>query len=92
MGPWQRRIRSGVMRSSKLPWIRTIFRRGCQLATWIVGRRLARIPGVEAVYARHSHPRFDTFAPGHSDLDLTLVLDDRAAKDAAVVRRLHGQS
>src|SRR5580658_6727313 len=86
MGQWQRRIRSGVIRGSRFPWIRAIFRKGCQLGTWIVGRSLASMPGVEAVYARHSHPRYDTFAPGHSDLDLTVVLDDSAAKDAAVVR------
>jgi len=52
----------------------------------VVGRQLASIPGVEAVYARHSHPRSVTFAPGQSDLDLTLVLDDGAAQDAALVR------
>jgi len=52
----------------------------------MVGRQLAGMPGVEAVYARHSHPRSVTFAPGQSDLDLTLVLDDRAAQIAALVR------
>jgi hypothetical protein len=44
------------------------------------------MPGVEAVYARHSHPRFVTFAPGQSDLDLTLVLDDATAQNPAMVR------
>src|ERR1017187_3165456 len=86
MGEWRRWIRSGIIRSSRLPWIRTLYRKACQLGTWVVGRQLASIPGVEAVYARHSHPRSVTFAPGQSDLDLTLVLDDGAAQDAALVR------
>src|SRR5271155_260029 len=86
MGGWRRWIRSGIVRSSRLPWIRTLYRKGCQLATWLVGRQLASLPGVEAVHTRHSHPRSVTFAPGESDLDLTLVLDDGAAQDAALVR------
>ncbi len=86
MGKWRRWIRAGIIRSSRLPWIRTLYRKACQLGTWMVGRRLASQPGVEAVYARHSHPRSVTFAPGQSDLDLTLVLDDGAAQDAALVR------
>jgi len=52
----------------------------------VVGRQLASLEGVEAVYVRHSHPRYVTFAPGESDLDLTLVLDDGAAQDPALVR------
>ena len=86
MGEWRLWIRSGIIRSSRLPWIRTLYRKACQLGTWVVGRQLASIPGVEAVYARHSHPRSVTFAPGQSDLDLTLVLEDGAAQDAALVR------
>jgi hypothetical protein len=85
MRDW-RRIRSAIIRSSRLPWIAAFFRKVSQLVTWRVGRKLASIPGVTAVYARHSHPRFTTFAPGQSDLDLTLVLDDGAAQDASVVR------
>jgi hypothetical protein len=91
MGKWRERIRSGIIRSSRVSWISTLFRKACLIITSIVGRRLARIPGVEAVYARHSHPRFVTFAPGQSDLDLTLVLDDDAALDAAVVRKCADQ-
>jgi hypothetical protein len=86
MVKWQRRIRSGIIRSSRLPWIRTFFRKACQLAMWVVGRRLASLSGVEAVYTRHSHPRSVTFAPGESDLDLTVVLDDGAAQSEALVR------
>ena len=86
MGKWRRRIRSGIIRSSRIPWIRTLYRKACQLATWMVGRQLASLPGVVAVFVRHSHPRSVTFAPGQSDLDLTLVLDDSAAQDAALMR------
>jgi hypothetical protein len=85
MDQWRRRIRSGIIRSSRVRWLGTVYRKACALATWVVGRQLANLPGVEAVYTRHSHPRFATFAPGQSDLDLTLVLDDGAAQDAAVV-------
>ena len=85
MEKWRRRIRSGIVRSSRIPWLRFAYRKACQLATWEVGRRLANLPGVEAVYTRHSHPSFVTFAPGQSDLDLTLVLDDAAAQGATAV-------
>jgi hypothetical protein len=91
MGKWRRgelrrRFRSGIIYSSRIPWIRTLYRKACQVATWVVGRQLASLPGVEAVYVRHSHPRSVTFAPGQSDLDLTMVLDDNAAQDVALVR------
>src|SRR6266481_4171722 len=86
MRGWRRWIRSGIISSSRVPWLRTLYRKACQLGTWIVGRQLARLPGVEAVYVRHSHPRSVTFAPGQSDLDLTVVLDDGAAQDSALVR------
>jgi hypothetical protein len=45
-----------------------------------VGRLLMKLPGVEAVYVRHTHPRSPSFVPGHSDLDLTVVLSDQAAE------------
>ena len=91
MGRWrrgelQRRFRSGIIYSSRIPWIRTFYRKACQLGTWVVGRQLASLQGVEAVYVRHSHPRSVTFAPGQSDLDLTVVLDDEAAQNASLVR------
>lgn len=86
MGEWQVWLRAQVIRGSQLPWMRIVLRKACQFTTWIVGRWLARLPGVVAVYARHSHPRFVTFAPGQSDLDLTVVLDDAAVQDPAVLR------
>jgi hypothetical protein len=86
MDKWRRRLRIGIIRSSRVPWIRTLYRKACQIGTWMVGRRLASLPGVEAVYVCHSHPRSVTFAPGQSDLDLTIVLKDGAAQDPALVR------
>jgi len=50
----------------------------CRAGTWNVCRRLVKIPGVEAVYARHTHPQSASFVPGYSDLDLSVVLSDRA--------------
>ena len=86
MDTWRRRLRVAIIHGSRLPLIPAVLRKASQLATWEVGRELARLPGVEAVYTRHSHPRSATFAPGQSDLDLTLVLDDTAAQDATAVR------
>ena len=96
MGKWRRgelrrRFRSGIISSSRIPWIRTLYRKACQLATWMVGRQLASLPRVDAVYARHSHPRSVTFAPGQSDLDLTVVLNDDGAQNAALVRACTGR-
>lgn len=79
------RVRTSVVRISQAAWPRTILRQLCLLGTWIVGRRLASIPGVESVYVRHSHPGSVTFAPGQSDLDLTLVLNDADGRDPSVV-------
>ncbi|MBI2903003.1 MAG: hypothetical protein HYY12_05380 [Candidatus Methylomirabilis oxyfera] len=58
----------------------TLYRKACHLGTWAVGRKLARMPGVQGVYAAHSHPSSTSFVPGHSDLDLTLVFDDEVAE------------
>ncbi len=85
MEDWRRWFRAAIISSSRMPGIRGFLRTTCQLITWEVGRELAGIVGVAAVYTRHSHPRFATFAPGQSDLDLTVVLDDEAAQDAAIV-------
>lgn len=86
MEEWRHRVRTLVVRSSQAAWVRNLLRQACRLGTWFVGRRLASIPGVDSVYVRHSHPASLTFAPGQSDLDLTLVLNDEAAQDPALVR------
>ncbi len=82
----RRKIRRGVIRTHHLPVLRTLYRMACQLGTWEVGRRLARMPGVESVLLRHSHPSSPTFVPGHSDLDLTLVFQDEMAEAPFRVR------
>jgi hypothetical protein len=57
----------------------------CRIGTWKVGQRLVAIPGVEAVYIRHTHPHSPSFIPGHSDLDLTVVLADLATGSAETI-------
>ena len=86
MEDWRARIRTRIVSISRVRWIRWLLRKACQLGTWVVGHRLAVVSGVESVYVRHSHPRSVTFAPGQSDLDLTLVLADAAAADATLIR------
>lgn len=81
MEVWKQRIKWGIIRTHHLPGIGSFYRKACQIGTWEAGRRLARIPGVTAVYLRHSHSYSPTFVPGQSDVDLTLVLDDGAAED-----------
>jgi len=73
-------IRWGIVRTHHLPVLGTLYRKGCQLGAWVVGRQLARMPGVESVFVAHSHPSSVTFVAGHSDLDLTLVFDDEVAE------------
>ena len=79
-------IRWGIVRTHHLPVLGTLYRKGCQLGTCEVGRRLARMPGVESVFVRHSYPSSPTFVPGHSDLDLTLIFQDGAAEDPSKIR------
>jgi hypothetical protein len=83
---WARRLRRGIVFGARVPPIRFLLRGVCRLLTWEVGRQLAMLDGVEAVYTRHSHPASATFAPGLSDIDVTLVMSDSAAKDASTVR------
>jgi len=44
-----------------------------------------RNPGVEAVYVRHTQPNSPLFIPGHSDLDLTVVISDVAVQSPGTV-------
>jgi len=83
---WQRWMRRGIVLSARVAPLRYLLRGVCQLLTWEVGRELANLPGVEAVYTRHSHPASTTFAPGLSDIDLTVVISDSAAHDAPSLR------
>ncbi len=52
----------------------------CRLGTSRAAHLLMKISGVKAVYARHTHPWSSSFIPGHSDLDLTVVLSRQAAE------------
>lgn len=80
-------IRWGIIRTHHLPALGTLYRKGCQLGAWVVGRQLARMPGVEGVFAMHSHPSSPTFVLGHSDLDLALIFSDEAAEDPLKIRK-----
>jgi hypothetical protein len=62
----------------------------CQAGARRIARSLADMPGVVAVYARHTHPGSPSFVPGHSDLDLTVVLADEAGKSAPAVETVAG--
>lgn len=62
----------------------------CRVGAARAGQLLMAIPGVEAVYVRHTHPRSPAFVPGHSDLDLTVVLSERAAGSPETVEAVAG--
>jgi hypothetical protein len=74
-------LRHGLLRAQRLAGPRKAIRGACRTGVRRAGRRLGDLPGVEAVYIRHSHPALDSFVVGASDLDATLVLDG-AASDA----------
>lgn len=82
----RQQVRMGIIRTHGLPVLGTLYRKGCHLGTWVVGRRLARMSGVEGVFLRHSHPSSPMFVPGQSDLDLTLVFEDEVAEDPSKIR------
>lgn len=82
----RQQVRRGIIHTHGLPVLGTLYRKGCHLGTWVVGRRLVRMRGVESVFLRHSHPSSPMFVPGQSDLDLTLVFEDEAAEDPSKIR------
>lgn len=57
----------------------------CRVGANRIGKHLMEIPGVESVYVRHTHPRSPSFVPGHSDLDLTVVLTEQVAASPGTV-------
>ena len=85
MTGWRRWLRRAILIGARVPPLRFALRGICRALTWEVGRELADLPGIEAVYTRHSHPASPTFAPGLSDIDLTVVISDSAAKDPVAV-------
>jgi hypothetical protein len=81
------KFRWWMLRSQRIPLVADIYRSISQFVMWRVGRRVGAVPGVAAIYSRHTHPRSRTFVAGHSDLDLTVVLEDEAADDAGCIQR-----
>jgi hypothetical protein len=77
------RVRWALVRST--PALGTLSRLACRIGARQVARELLRIPGVEAVYARHGGPWSTSFLPGASDLDLSIVLDNLSADTPAHV-------
>ena len=77
-----------VIRAQPYPVLGTLLRLACRLGTWQVGRRLSKLRGVRAVYIRHTHPGAPAFLPGHSDLDLTVILSDEEAGDPKIFEDL----
>jgi hypothetical protein len=81
------RIRWWMLRSQRSRSVASVYKEISQIIMHIAGRRLARVKGVAAVYSRHTHPRSPTFVPGHSDLDLTVILEDDFACDPDCIRK-----
>jgi len=77
------RIRWALVRSA--PVLGRLWRMACAIGARHLARDLMRIPGVEAVYARHGGPWSPSFVTGVSDLDLTIVLDNLSADTPAHV-------
>jgi hypothetical protein len=79
-------IRWGIIGTQNVPVLRTLYRKTSQAVTWRIGRKLAQMPGVEAVFHRHNPPASLGFVVGHSDLDLTLIFNDEDAEDPRRIR------
>lgn len=75
------RIRWLIIVTQHYPVLRPVFLWANRLGTWRVTQLFRRTPGVRSVYIRHTHPRSSSFVPGHSDLDVTIVLTEEAAGD-----------
>ncbi len=75
------RIQWFIIRGQKNRTFKKISLLWCKFGAWRVSRLLLKILDVEAVYSRHTHPGCPSFVPGHSDLDITIVLKQDAACD-----------
>ena len=84
--PLLEEIRWGVVRTQQIPVLGMLYRKTSQAVTWEIGRKLAKMPGVEAVFLRHNPPISPSFVVGHSDLDLTLVFNDEDAENPRRIR------
>ncbi len=89
-------IRWTIIRAQRYPLLKELFLWGCRLGTWRIGQILTKMPGVEAVYICHTHPNSPSFVPGHSDLDVTIVLTKDAEGNPdrieAVKRKVESRS
>src|SRR5690242_17467166 len=79
-------LRWWMLLSQRIPLTAAVYRWISRFIMWRTGRQLGAIPGVAAVYSRHTHPGSRTFIAGHSDLDLTVVLENEHADHPACVR------
>jgi hypothetical protein len=78
----RRLLQRAVLRTRSLPGAAALYRGGYRGAAAVAARALAAVPGVEAVVLHRGMTR-DDFTPGVSDIDLLLVLEERAAAAAA---------
>jgi hypothetical protein len=78
---WRRRARWALLRSQRRRTVAAACRAACTSASRRLGRRLAGLPGVEGVFVRHTAPSSPAFVVGHSDLDLTVLLDAASVED-----------
>jgi hypothetical protein len=83
------KIRWSVIHTQEIPLLGTLYQKASRVVTWQIGRKLAKVPGVEAVFLRHSRPDLPGFMVGHSDLDLTLVFNDEDAENPERIRTCH---
>jgi hypothetical protein len=80
------KLRWWLIQSQRVFIVAVFFRFISRLVLWMACRRLLKIRGVTAVYARHTHPASSTFITGQSDVDLTVILDDAFAGDYRCTR------
>lgn len=79
-------IRWWMLKSQRSRPVASVYKEISEIIMRIAVRRLARVKGIAAVYSRHTHPRSPAFVPGHSDLDLTVILEDDFARDPDCIR------
>lgn len=84
----RKRVREGIVRTHHWVGFGELYRGLCRFGTARLIRTLERIPGVQSVYLRHSHPSSPSFLLGQSDLDLTLVIRSQVLKDPYFVGRV----
>lgn len=84
-------IRWIIILTQHYPLLKQAFRWACKLGVWRIARLFSRTPGVQSVYIRHTHPWSSSFVPGHSDLDVTIVLTEEAAGNSDQVEAIANQ-